>query len=372
MRRNTMNYLNIKKRTGIIALMVLSVLSLCWTGLSCTFLKAQDKVTSAYELRMSGHADSAITVLNDIVNNEPDNALAYYELSRAKMHMMLGTGEYGIEEIIADAARANELDNDNAAFAYMEASYKFLDVYIQLMQGNEDIEEKLKLSVNAYEDVLAIMPCCPAVLITLTEIHSMLPEEMGGDKATSEHYCLLLESCDPEESLKAKALMLDNESDLLEYWVEAYGQAGENALISEELGRAYLMNGDIDNAKKYLYEAHSLKPEKDIVLIDLARAMMMQAMQEQDKELAGEALGVFEEYLEEYPDAPGPLKAYAYRMMAMVSGRILGNADLAEEYNLKKELCDPFCSRAFGAPSMALFVEPGVMPEGTGYYSRPF
>lgn len=358
-------------RFKLILSILIACMGLSWT-VSCTFLRAEDKVKTAYDMRMDGHADSAVIMLDALILEDQDNAAAYYELARAKMHIMLNNGKYELADIITDASKASELMPDNEAYAYMAASAKFLDVYMQLMRGNEDIDKKFQLAMNAYEHVLEIQPCCPSVLITLTEVYSMLPAEMGGDPALALQYAQELESCNPLQGLKAKALLQDTEEDLLNYWLEEYEKNEINSLVSEELGRAYLMNGDIKSAKIYLHEAHELDKENCVVLLDLARASMMVAMERQDKNLGEDAILAYQEYLDEYPDAPGPLKAYVYRMMALTSGRIIGNEALAEEYRSKEQALDPFCSRAFGSPSMALFVPPGEMYEGTGYYSRPF
>jgi tetratricopeptide (TPR) repeat protein len=356
------------------------ILSLIFTGLlcisgfmvSCTGLLADNKVKDAYELRMSGHADSALIVLDETIIAEPENAAAYYERARTKHHIMLGAGGYDIGEIIADASKACELDPDNAIYAYFEANAKFLDVYVDMMRGKEDIQDKLETSFASFENTLNIKECFPAVLVTLTEINSWLPEEMGGDWAKAESYAIQLESCNPVEGLKAKAFLLPEDGDLIKYWLEAYETHDADAIISEELGRAYLLNGDTENGKKYIEEAVSLNPEKSIILIDLGRATMMNAMQNQDKVLAEDALNAYQKYLDASPDAPGPIKAYTYGMMAQTCKRITGNDVLADEYIEKKNALDPFCSRASGAPSEGLFTPPDVLPENTVYYSRPF
>jgi tetratricopeptide (TPR) repeat protein len=356
------------------------ILSLIFTGLlcisgfmvSCTGLMADNKVNDAYELRMSGHADSALIVLNETIIAEPGNAAAYYERARAKKHMMLGAGGYDISEIIADASKACELDPENAIYSYFEANVKFLDVYIDVMRGQEEIEDKLETSFASFENTLNIKACYPAVLITLTEINAWFPEEMGGDWAKAENYASKLEACNPVEGLKAKAFLLPEDGDLVKYWLDIYEAHDANAIISEELGRAYLLNGDTENGKKYIEEAVSLNPEKSIILIDLGRATMMNAMQSQDKVLAEDALIAYQKYLDASPDAPGPIKAYTYGMMAQTCKRIIGNDALADEYMEKKDTLDPFCSRASGAPSEGLFTPPDVLPKNTVYYSRPF
>ncbi len=335
---------------------------------------------AAYEVRMSGHADSAIAMLDEFILAHPDNAMAYYERARAIKHFSEGSKLVSgpedvvkaIQDVVADAKIATELDPENMIYASYYARSKFLAVYIALMMGQEDIGEMLNEAFIAYEKTLELDPCFVPTLVSLSEIYSMLPEEMGGDLAEAEYFAKVLEECDPVQGLRAQAMFIDEYADFRLFWQKAYESNGANAIISEELGRAYLLEGDIDNGKKYIDEAVSLNPENSIIIIDLARACMMSAMEKQDKSLGQEAIDESKRYLELNPDAPGPIKAYVYNMMGMISGRILGDQPLAEEYMEKKKELDRFCSRASGSPGMGLYAPPDVLVADVRYYSRPF
>ena len=56
-----------KKKPIILSLMIVGCLSLSVLMLSCNGLKADNKVIDAYELRMAGHADSAVIVLDNFM-----------------------------------------------------------------------------------------------------------------------------------------------------------------------------------------------------------------------------------------------------------------------------------------------------------------
>lgn len=362
-----------KKKTEnmMSAYFLAGILCLSFAFLSCTGQKT-DVVQQAYELRLDGYADSAIVVLDNIILEDPENASAYYERARARKHIMKGTGQYGITDILADAEKACELDPGNVIYAHFCANAKFLDVYIDLMQGQEEVEAKLDDAILEFERTLELKPCFAPSLITLIEIYTWLVDESEVDYAKAEHYVGLLDQCDPIEGLIGQALLLPNEKKLLKFWLNEYESHEANAIIAENLGRAYLLDGDVENGKKYIEEAVSLNPDNSIILLDLARACLMNAMQSQDKELGTQAVEAFKEYLEQDPRAPGPVKAYTYGMMALCSARILEDQALADEYMAQKEALDPFCSRASGAPGMALFAPPDVLVDDIGYYSRPF
>jgi tetratricopeptide (TPR) repeat protein len=367
-----MSTLKMKKTKMMLVLMLGGAICLSWISMSCTFLQAKDKVTQAYELRMDGHADSALLLLDEIILSEPDNAKAYYERARAGKHLMLAAGKQDIEPIIADAAKASELDPESEIYAYFSARMKFLAVYIDIMQGKEEVSEKLDDAIVAFERVLELDPCCASVLVSLTEIYAMLPPEMGGEQEKAVFYSNKLSTCNAIQGLRADALLLDEENGLLEFWLEEYEANETNAIISEELGRAYLLAGDMENGKKYIEETISLDPETNIILIDLGRAYAMTAMQSSDKAMAEKAIEIFQQYIELEPDAPAPVKAFAYGMMSLSCKRILGDEVRGNEFAEKKDALDPFCSRAFGSPGMELFVRPDVLSDDVEYYSRPF
>ncbi len=362
-----------KKKPIILSLMIVGCLSLSVWMLSCNGLKADNKVIDAYELRMAGHADSAVVMLDNFILENPENAVAYYERARAKKHIMkAGQGKFSIDEIIVDADKACELDPENLIYAYFCAHAKFLTVYIDLMQGKEDVKAKLDDALLAFDKTLELQACLPSSLITLTEINLMLAGEYGGDSTKAEYYAKVLEDCDPNEGLRARALYLNDEASLLEYWLKAYESHEASAIVSEELGRAYLITGDLENGKKYIEESVSLNPDNSIILIDLARASMMNAMQSGNKDYGMQAVESFKEYLELNPNAPGPIKAYVYRWMSKIYERVIGDQELADTYAEKEDELDPFCSRASGSPSLGLFVPPDVLSANVKYYSRPY
>jgi len=366
---------NIKKSERIIVmiLMLTGVIFLSFYATSCTDTYSRNNsVVDAYELRMDGKADSAVVLLSKVILDEPDNAMAYYELARTKTHLMLGGGKYQIGEIIENSSKACELDPDNLAYAFFDANTKFLDVYIDLMRGKEGISDKLDISLAAFKKALAIDSCNTSMLITVTEINSMLPPEYGGSREEAIKYAGLTADCNQIEGLKAYAFTLPADGNLLNYWLEIYDTYDANATILEELGRAYLLEGELEKGRQYIEEAIAMDAEKSILYIDLGRAYMMNAMENQNHDTGAEAIRMYQRYISSNPDATNPMKAYLYRMIAVTGKRITGNEELANNFMKKQEETDPFCSRAFGAPSPNLFIPPDEIPTASAYYSRPF
>ena len=359
------------ERLLVIFLMLTGLVFLSFYATSCTGSYAGDQVMDAYEVRINGHADSAINLLTDVIANDPENAMAYYELSRAKTHVMLGGGNYKIDEIIVNATNASQLDPDNFAYAFFEAHSRFLGVYIDVMMGKEDVIDKLDATLASFERALDIDECNASLLVTLAEINSMIPPEMGGSRDEAIKYAGKLGECDPVEALRAYSFILPEDGSLLSYWLDAYETYDASPLISEELGWAYLLDGDVENGTKYIEEAISLKSDNTVLYLNLGRAIMINAMETKNHDMGADAMRKYQMYLNSN-NVPDPMKAFTYRMMSITGKRVTGNNELAIEYMNKQKETDPFCSRAFGTPSLNLFIPPDALPQGHGYYSRPF
>jgi tetratricopeptide (TPR) repeat protein len=363
-----------KIKVSIISSFIIAVLIMAGSYFldSCTMVQAQDSVEKAYDLRMHGHADSAVVLLNEVIKANPEEAKAYYELARAQQHLMLARQKYDIPDVVYNASKATDLDPENIIFAQFESNARFLEVYMELMGGNEDVHSKLEQAEKAYEKVLELNSCFTPALITLTEINAFIPVEMGGNPEKAKTYAARLEACDKIQALRANVFLLPEDANLIEYWEEAYKNNDKNAIVCAELGKAYLLYGDLENGREHIMEAFKLNPENCSLLLDLARATMMNAMQNRDTLLAEQALLSFEDFLDSDNDIPASLKAYAYGMMGITCYRALNDKDMGDKYMQLKEEQDPFCTRAFGPPSPLLFTQLDELSTSVSYYSRPF
>jgi hypothetical protein len=108
-------------------------------------------------------------------------------------------------------------------------------------------------------------------------------------------------------------------------------------------------------------------------MLDLARYHQMKVMR--NRELAAEELPKSKVYIEQYlksiPAPVSPLKAYAMGMLAKAE-MFQGNQEEGQKIIQKAKEIDPYFSRAFGIPSLALFEPPTAIDQHFVSFFSPF
>jgi len=317
--------------------------------------KNDEAVLKAYELRVNGKVDEAKALLEKILQEDSDNALANYEFARTLNYMNL----MGSEEATNALLKAKTKEPENAIYAYAYAKNCFLQAYIALETGGGDMKEALDKTCKEFDNVLKISSDYPEALMYLVEIYGMLPAEMGGDKAKAEEYTQQLEKADKFYGAKARLVMMSEGTDMVEYWKKYIAANGESCAALKELGVASLFTDDTDAAKIYFEKAMAIDPAQNIRLLDLSRYHQMKVMQ--NRELAEKALPKASEYIDQYltsmPEPIAPLKAYAIGTKARIA-MFSGDNEQAEKLTAEAKALDPYFSRAFGIPSLAIFEPP--------------
>ncbi|MCD4680884.1 MAG: hypothetical protein K8S00_10905, partial [Bacteroidales bacterium] len=170
---------------------------------------------------------------------------------------------------------------------------------------------------------------------------------------------------------KATELLLPDSVDRVEFWHEILEAEQGNAEVLEQLGKACLYKDSVNMGIKYLEEAMKANPEKDILLLDIARYYLMSSRGDSLKTelFLPDAEIMINRYLETEPIKP--LKAYAYSIMAWVKDG-LGETEEVEIMRDMATEIDPNVSKAFGLPPLVLFASPEEISHYYGYFSRPF
>jgi len=343
---------------------------------SCTAQQPNDKVYEAYELRINAHADSAKVLLEQITSEDPENAMAWYELCRTTQQLGLANPR-AIKESLDDALkyinRAVENDPDNAWYLSYKGGIETLHFYIGLQTGNENAAEYLEKVEETYNSVFQIDLTYYENKLTLVEFFGGLPAEMGGDPEKAEKYAKELEEADVIAGAKAREMLMPEDADYVAFWEDIIETNPENADANQALGRVYLFMGNIDKAKNYYQKAINLDPSKSALYLDLGRYYLMMAMQKPSllDSVAPMMEEQFNKYLNVTPEPIKPMRAWTYSALAMINHRA-GNEELAEKYmGMAKEL-DPFYSRASAKPGKAIYSPPSVVVHEQGYYLSPF
>lgn len=328
-------------------------------------------VMKAYELRMQGKVDDALALIDSLLIVDSTNALAHFERFRINKYMMKGGSDISIDDLLASIEKATLYDPGNIVFAYNKATASFLNAYIMMKQGQGDVKNAVASICDEFKHVLSMQPDHPQSMLYLVEIYSQLPEEMGGDNEKAVYYKDLLQQSD--EYYAAKAELLVNPQDELEFWLAYLESHKKSSEVLKEIGTAYIYAEDPDNAFKYYSEAIALDPDLNVLILNPARYYMflvMQGMAKADSVMPLSA-NYIEQYLSSEPTPIIPMKAYAYGMLSRAK-RASGNQEESKELMEKAKALDPHFSRTTGIPSASLFDPPNKLVTRYSSFFSPF
>lgn len=330
--------------------------------------KVESEVNKAFELRTNGEADEAQLILKDFLKENPNNAMANFEMARllgndnAKIMQNIDSVLYYHNEAILN-------DQDNSFFEFYSAKMHFLKAYISMMKGDSKENSKLYTSnaCDKFQNVLKKDPKCKEAYMYLIDTYGNLPEDMGGDKNKAKEYLPPLEKLDPFYAARAEYIINKDSINEVEYWNEYIAKNGESKDATECLAKAYLMAGDLENAENTINEIVANDPSKSILYLDIARAYGMKLMQSKEinEAYANSSKGYFNKYLDSGVDKPNCITAWTYGALSNVE-RKTGNQEGSKKYSEKAKSIDPNFSRAFAIPEVE------DSPENLGYSYKSF
>ncbi len=341
-------------------MVLLIVFTAVFATASCSSDKSDEEVLQAFKLRIEGKTEQAKSALLKIIENNPQNAAAHFELARTLHYMNMR----GSEEADEHLKTALEIDPENVVYAYYNAKNCFLKAYVALQTGGENAKDLIGNVCDEFIKVLEMKPDYPEALMYLVEIYGMLPDEIGGDKNKAEQYTKQLEKINKFYGAKARLVMMPEGTNMVEYWENYIAQNGESCDALKELGVAQLFNDEIIGAKECFEKAIAMDKSQNIRLLDLSRYHQMKVMQNREtaeKELP-EAKKYIEQYLVTVPEPIPPLKAFAVGMLAKFE-MFSGNNAEAEKLMEEAKALDPYFSRASAIPSVALFEPPNKIDQ---------
>jgi tetratricopeptide (TPR) repeat protein len=333
----------------------------------CQRKKTDNEVIQAYELRMKGKYDEAKAMLEKILQQDSTNALANFEMYR----LMDAYNTMNVDTSLYFCNKALRLDPQNNLYAFSKANLVLLKAFIAMQQGNnQQIKPLAEEACEAFQNVLDIKPGCKESMLYLIDIYGSLPEEMGGDKEKAEQYAQELEKIDKFYGARGRFILLQENTNEVEYWNNYITGNGESNDVLELLGRAYLMSDDTENAEKCFNKIIATDPSKQVLYLHIARAHIYRVMQgkpgEEELPLAKEN---FHKYLSGGNEKPECVESWCYGMLSRIES-FLGNNEESKEYLEKASAMNPNFSRATAIPMVD--TPPDKLIYAYSSYFRPF
>ncbi len=335
-------------------------------------IKAEPNNTAmdAYKLRMQGKADEAKALLEKAVQENPGNAMAYYELARTNYYMATGEPQK-LADRIADAQQAIdqaiELDPNNVMYKMFEGHIALFGTY--MAQGKEGAAKLCE----AFEAVLKLKPDYPLAMLYLVEIYGVLPQGQGGDASKAEMYAKKLEALDPIYGAKARWILQPKDANRVEYWRNVLKKHKDNTDVLEEMGKAYLSVDKVNEAVSCFEKAIKIDHSKSYLWLDLSIYHTWAALAAKDNaELRQKSITAGEEAVKKYLDSKPilPMVAYALGIQYKYLARS-GHKEQADETLKQAKALDPYFSKATGAPNPDLFIPPDMISHNHRYLYRP-
>ncbi|MEA1896175.1 MAG: hypothetical protein U9N53_00770 [Bacteroidota bacterium] len=332
---------------------------------------SEELVMKAYQLRINGKLYEGKSILDQVLLKDSTCALAWFELARTQQHLLLGGGKSSPAEILELITKAVKYDPDNAKYLFLQANSFYLKAYIS-DDSEEEPQKYIDKACKGFKDVFSLLPDNKEALLYLVDTYATLPENMGGNKEKANFYAQKLIELDKSNSAEAKAMLMPDSVDIVQYWNEIYN-ADPTAMAAEKLGIAYIYSEDITNATKYLEEAMKLDPSKNLLQLDIARVHVMMLMQQKGDKNENMALAKksFQKFLDNNPNEINSYKAYTLGWIAKLEN-FSGNPEKSKELVAKAKELDAYFSPAFGVPSKSLFFPPDKVSYYFSSYFRPF
>ncbi len=339
-------------------------------------LMADAAVQKAYDLRMSGKADQAAVVLEELLKSDSTNSLAHFELARTRYHLFLGGTQLTPEawgRVVGSFQQAVKYAPVNATYAFYYAYSRFFDAFIGMMSEQPDVADKINAACTAFDAVMKVDPKCYQARLYEMDIYGMLPPEMGGNREKANSLAEDIGKKDKIFGALANARLQPENADMVAYWqgVEQNTPMGVQGI--EEMGRAYLLKSDSENGTKYFLEAIKQDPSRRSLYMNLARFHLMSTQQDQaNKEThLQEAEKLVNLFLTSQPELPAPFVAYGNGFLSLIK-MVGGDQAGSDSFRAKAEAIDPFYSRATGLPAEMIYCRPEDVKIQYSSFFMPF
>ncbi len=322
----------------------------------------------AYRKRMEGKVDSVRKTFNP--KEQDRNPMNHYELARIKRHCLTGGAEENLDSYLYSANLTMRGDHNVITVFFHAESMLFVERNKAKLGEDRRDDNFYDPAIREFEWLLEMKPDYHAARLHLVDIYSHIPEDLGGDRDKAEKHAAELSKYDSVWAARAEAILLSGKEGLLDFWLRIAEAHDDDPMLQQELGRAYLAEGDVQHAEGCFRKAMDFERERCILLVDLARFHIRGLQRDQVR--APEHLAAAENNLLEYirTDPVNPHKAWCYAKLSWLKD-LAGETDEGSELLEKAKQLDMRFSREEAPPSMLLFIPPGEVFNEFESYFKP-
>ena len=352
------------------------IVIVCTLGITSAVIANED-VAKAYQFRMNGKLDQARTTLEERIETAPNDALALFELSRTELHMGLGDPRQLSERLKGSREfidRAVAIDSQAVPFRTFAGHVAFFQAYHAKQNGSPKVKEHFSAASDSFQTAVRLKPNYPQVMLYLVELHTKFPESAGANRKIAKTYADKLNQTNEVYAAKVKSI-LAADSCGVDFWESLAKNKANNAEILEELSKAYLVDGQIDQAEKHIEKAIHVDTKKASLYLDLSIYHTFEALRARNHDkpifekhvLAGEK--AITRFLQSKPIQP--MQAYALGVQSKYKSA-MGDMAQARKLIEQAKSIDPYFSKATAAPLPDLFIPPTSVSKNHRYLMRPF
>ena len=297
----------------------------------------------AFELRLAGHLDEAVELLEAGLKDHAEAGVLHYELARARL-MLLDIG--GMHAEAEAAVRCAPANNEYRYFAATAAAYSLIDA---AHHGDQD---RMKAAgsevIDQLEAILEADPDnCRARYFLVQQSIDMAPD-VGLEVGDPEKHVRLLEAKDPIMGAKARCCLV-GEKEQRRIWEQVLSDHPQDCHALVEAADGLITAGALEQAEACLDKAIEMDRQSCYGLLRLGLAYCMQ--EDWDRGLA-----LTQRYLDTEP--PFALKAFAIGRMGMIHHR-QGDADRGRELMDQARKLDPHVWQTVMPPPLEIFTPLG-------------
>ncbi|MGK0184370.1 MAG: tetratricopeptide (TPR) repeat protein [Verrucomicrobiales bacterium] len=331
---------------------------IAFAGCSCTkraFTPQEDtcadRVTEAYELRLSADYDQAKQALDLALEEEPENAGAWFELARLEFYLAGRTQEMAAaQEAISRAVEFEPTSSLYSQWAARIAMYR--GILMAHEQDSSAMAEQFAIAIKSANDAVAIDPDDHVARRLLVSLYGNNPPDFGGDVLFAEEQVEALEDRSPIHGAAARCEFSykGKPDQKLAVWEKFARKYDTDSRFHENIAKEFAITGNVTKATEHANRAIELNPESGHVLMELSRMFALNRQVDDAERFANR-------YIDYEPAGPRALRAWTYFAISKFQ-RTRGNIEASAASAEKAEELDSQSWPTMTPPPRELFDAP--------------